>query len=346
MMFCQLAVTVSDITQIGEVRRQANRIAANAGLNDSDCGKASIVATELATNLVRYSPGGEVLLRSLRDESAKGIELVAIDRGPGMTNIAHCLQDGFSTGGTAGQGLGAIQRLSTEFDIYSTQPGGSVVFSRIQIPKISETKAKDFAWGVINRAAPAEQLSGDTWRLAQRSSEFAVMVADGLGHGPLAADAAEAAAATFEENPFLPLKEYFVVADRRMRGTRGAAIALAQVNIASRALTYAGVGNISASLRSQQAPNAKGLVSHNGTVGATMRKVEPFVYECPDNALLVLHSDGLQHRWSLTEYPGLIHRHPAIIAAVLYRDFCRGRDDVTVVAVRFSTSVSETRFVA
>ena len=38
--------------------------------------------------------------------------------------------------------------------------------------------------------------------------------------------------------------------------------------------------------------------------------------------------------WSLDDYPGLAGRDPSLLAGVLYRDHDRGRDDVTVVALR------------
>jgi hypothetical protein len=53
----------------------------------------------------------------------------------------------------------------------------------------------------------------------------------------------------------------------------------------------------------------------------------------PEHGLLVMHSDGLTGRWTLDRYPGLLVRHPALVAAVLYKDFLRGRDDATVVVV-------------
>ncbi len=109
-----------------------------------------------------------------------------------------------------------------------------------------------------------------------------------------------------------------------MRATRGAAIAVAHIDAAHGAIRYAGVGNIAGSLRSRQEVNGRGLMSHNGTVGAQMRKVETIEYACPNQPLLIMHSDGLQGRWSLEAYPGLVHRHPAVIAGVLYRDYCRG----------------------
>jgi anti-sigma regulatory factor (Ser/Thr protein kinase) len=346
MMYCQLRIAVTDTSQVGEVRRQANRIAAEAGMDETDCGKVAIVASELATNLARYAQDSEILLRSMGDADTRGVELIAIDRGPGMSSVAQCLSDGFSTGGTAGQGLGAVQRISSEFDIFSMHPGGTIVLARVQDSKKVPVANKTFAWGAVNRPAPVEEVSGDTFRIVERGSEMVLMIADGLGHGPLAAEAADAAAATFEENPFLSMNDYFATANRRMRGTRGAAIAVAHIDAQKAALEYTGVGNIAGSLRSRLELNGKGLISNNGTVGAEMRKVESFDYNCPEQSLLVMHSDGLQSRWSLEAYPGLAHRHPAIVAAILYRDFRRGRDDVTVVAVQFTCLPKEKTLVA
>ena len=135
----------------------------------------------------------------------------------------------------------------------------------------------------------------------------------------------------FDEDPFLQPRPRIEAAHRAMSGTRGAAVAVARLELGAQSMTYAGVGNISGSLLSQK--TSRGLVSHNGTVGHQMRKVQEFEYPWPDRGLLVLHSDGLQTRWTLEAYPGLAARHPGVIAGVLYRDFKRGRDDVTVVVV-------------
>ena len=220
-MFGQLAVPISDSSQIGDVRRQAQRLAREVGFSESDCGKAAIVATELATNISRDATAGEILLRSFDVIGTRGVEVLAIDRGPGMADVPRCLEDGFSTGGTAGEGLGAVRRLSSEFDVFSSRPSGTVVLARLEVPQQSSRSSRRFAWGTINLPAPREQAVGDTWRIAERQSELALLIADGLGHGPLAAEAAHTAAAAFDEDPFLPLSEYFTAADRRMRATRG-----------------------------------------------------------------------------------------------------------------------------
>lgn len=75
------------------------------------------------------------------------------------------------------------------------------------------------------------------------------------------------------------------------------------------------------------------MISHNGTVGHTMRKVQEFVYPWVAGSLLVMHSDGLGTQWRIDDRAGLRDEHPQLIAGVLYRDFKRGRDDATIVVV-------------
>jgi hypothetical protein len=92
------------------------------------------------------------------------------------------------------------------------------------------------------------------------------------------------------------------------------------------------VGNIACRVEASTAN--RHLVSYNGTVGHVLRKVQEFSFPWPKGALLVLHSDGLVTHWDLAAYPGLSARHPGLIAGVLYRDYDRGRDDVSVVVLR------------
>ena len=75
-------------------------------------------------------------------------------------------------------------------------------------------------------------------------------------------------------------------------------------------------------------------VSLNGTLGHEARAFREYTYPWDSSALFVMHSDGLGSRWSLEGYRGLRQKPPSIVAAVLYRDFSRQRDDVTVVVGR------------
>jgi anti-sigma regulatory factor (Ser/Thr protein kinase) len=329
-MIRPLNIPVSDLSQAGEVRRAATRMGEEAGLSEVKRAEAAIVATELAKNLARYGRDGRVLLQPVSGASGGGLEVLAVDSGPGMADVQKCLQDGFSTGGTPGNGLGAVRRLSAVFDLYSRPGKGTVVFARISDAAASVPPAA-FEWAAVSTPAPHEELCGDAWRVAVKNGEIAVMVVDGLGHGPLAAKAADLATQLFEQQWFDTPASFCEGAHRALSGSRGAAIAAAHVSSTS-VVRYAGVGNISACVVSPAA--SRGMMSQNGTAGLQMRKVQQFDYPWPERALLVMHSDGLSNRWSLDDYHGLIARHPAVVAGVLHRDFLRGRDDATIVVMR------------
>jgi len=326
-------VRVADSSQVGEARRLAVRMAQAAGFNEQRAGEVAIIASELANNLHRYGGGGEIMLQQLQTRHGPAIEVLAIDSGPGMNNVQQCLTDGYSTGGTPGNGLGAVRRLSSEFDIFSRPDNGSIVLSRVQASSNGSTGSKGMSWGVVSRNARGETVCGDTWRLAERDSGVALLIADGLGHGPDACEAAQAVAKAFSEDPFGGPSRILSEAHKRTGGTRGAAAAAVEIDLNGKTVRFCGVGNISASLLSGGG-EGRGLVSHNGIVGHQATRFQEFEYSWPANGVLIMHSDGLQSRWDMQKYPGLISRHPSVISALLERDFTRGRDDVTVLAMR------------
>ena len=155
------------------------------------------------------------------------------------------------------------------------------------------------------------------------------MVIDGIGHGEDAEAAGLAGAAAFAEDPFADPTISMLDMHRAMTGTRGGAAAIALYDVGK--VRFAGIGNIGACLLTPE--KSRGLASHPGIVGSQFRKAVAFDYPVDGQQLLIMYSDGLQSRWDLRDYPGLVHRHPAIIAALLHRDFCRGRDDVTVMVI-------------
>jgi len=323
----QIAIAVSDSSQAGEARRGAARIADAIGFDEQARGEVAIVATELATNLAVHARGGRLLIQGLDLAEGRTVEILSIDAGPGMADVGRCLQDGYSTAGTPGNGLGAVKRLSTVFDVYSTAGSGTVILSRLRRPAAGSGRGR-YEWAAISVPAPNEEVCGDSWRIAERDGECAVLVTDGLGHGPLAAEAATRAAAVFEASPFDDAATLIDRAHRALSGTRGAALAVARIGAR---VSYTGVGNIAGVVLGGE--RSRGLASQNGTVGVQMRKVQSFDYEWPASGLLVMHSDGISSRWQLDTYPGLALRHPAIVAGVLWRDFGRGRDDATIVVV-------------
>ncbi|HEY9633889.1 MAG TPA: SpoIIE family protein phosphatase [Coleofasciculaceae cyanobacterium] len=330
-----VALPILESSQAGEARRIAIALASRLGFNETERGKVGIVVTEVANNLVRHAIDGKLLLQPLTRNNIEGIEILALDKGPGISNISECLRDGFSTAGTPGTGLGAISRLSALFDIYSVPTVGTAVLSQLWA-SASPAKQPDskLESGVVCLPISGEEVSGDAWAIDQDSGRNLLLVADGLGHGPQAALASREAVRIFRANLGRSPKEIIEVMHPALRSTRGAALAIAEVNFERLTVRFAGVGNISGTIFSPEKSN--NMVSYNGTVGHEVRKIQEFVYQWPKGGLLIMHSDGLATQWRLDRYAGLAAKHPSLIAGVLYRDFNRGRDDVTVMVVRES----------
>ena len=312
---------IDDPSKVGEARRAAQTLA-NFELDTETAGRVAIAATELGNNLLRHAGGGELLLQKLGNDDATSIELLAIDRGPGMQDIERCMTDGYSTAGTPGTGLGAVRRLASEFDIYSEPGEGTVVMARFGAVMKSQ-------FGAVSLPLQGEVICGDAWHLADSAQGLSLFVIDGLGHGAFAGEAAQVGIDAFQMAPFDEPQDILARANGLLSKTRGGAAACARM--VGETLSYAGVGNISAALVS--AGKSQGLVSHNGTLGIHKRRNQQFEYRRDPGCLLVMHSDGVSARWDLKNRAALLARHPAIIAAVIYRDHARERDDSTVVVV-------------
>jgi anti-sigma regulatory factor (Ser/Thr protein kinase) len=330
-----VAIAIEDPSHVGEARRSANAIAAAVGLSDTEAGKFAILASEAATNIVKHAGRGELILRSLGSRGgASGVELIAIDSGPGIADIDRALSDGYSTAGSSGTGLGAMSRLATTFDIFSSVGSGTVLTARLERAGDGASRAnRSFDIGVVRVAKRGESACGDDWSLVCDGDGRAMLaVADGLGHGQSAADASRRAVDVAAERATDQPAVIVAHVHSALRSTRGAALAVAELDANGTSVRYAGIGNIAASIVARGA--SKSLVSHNGIAGHEMRKVQEFSYDWPPDALLVMHSDGVSGRWDLSRYAGLANRDPSVVAGVLYRDFSRGRDDALVIVVR------------
>ena len=334
-MINAIALPVTEESQVGEARRIAVALAAEVGFNETDRGKVAIVTTEAAKNLVKHAREGELLLQTVPTAAGYNLEIVALDRGPGIANVGQCLRDGFSTAGTPGTGLGAIKRLSSFFDIHSVPKLGTALLMRLEPSQNSREASENnnyLEFGVVHLPKVGEQICGDSWAAENHLDKNLILVADGLGYGVFAQEASREAVEVFRENAKLGPKAILEKAHAALKDTRGAAAAIAQIDRTQQTVCFAGIGNISGVVSTDN--QTRSMVSYNGTVGHRMLKVAEFVYPWSPNSLLIMHSDGLATQWDLNRYPGLATRHPALIAAVLYRDFKRTRDDMTVVVAK------------
>lgn len=331
-MLSQVLIQIEDRTQVGEARRQAGRMTDALAFDVTQSGKAALAVTEAATNIVKHAGAGKILLSPLARGSVTGLEILALDRGPGISNIPNSLRDGFSTAGSMGMGLGVLSRVSPSFDLYS-QPGRGTAL-RLEVWGTAAHPPADatIELGAVCLPKSGEEAVGDGWLLRESGNYRTILLIDGLGHGPNAAHAARVATDAFAKHAAAAPGPLMQICHAALVSTRGAAGAAARVDPEKKQGTFAGIGNISC--RIESARERRQLVSHSGTLGHVMRRVQEFEFDFPTGALLILHSDGLATHWASTDYPGLIAKHAGLIAGVLYRDHDRGRDDVTVVVLK------------
>jgi anti-sigma regulatory factor (Ser/Thr protein kinase) len=336
-MICQLRFPISEASAVSEVRREASSLAQALRFSETARGAVSIVVTELATNLAKHAVHGEILFRGIERDGVSGLEVLSLDRGPGMANVTECIRDGYSTSGSPGTGLGAVSRLSDEFDIHSIRGKGTALFVRLWSKKLPrQVRRRTIEFGVVCLPKPGETECGDAWHVEWRNNRCLILVADGLGHGPDAALASLEAVRVLKSHSHLNPSALIEFAHGALRVTRGAAMAIAEFGTRSQ-LNYAGIGNVTGLLRSPA--DDRHMVSLSGIVGHELRKVQEFGYPWPADSLLIMCTDGLATHWNLDQYPGLLMRHPGLIAGILYRDFARARDDVTVLVGRQQTAI-------
>ncbi len=325
-----MIIRVTDASHAGEARRLAMISADQMKLGERERGALAIAITEIASNVVKHAGSGTIVIEAMQQNGNRGVRVLGLDKGPGIRDITAALSDGHSTAGTAGNGLGAIKRLSDDFDIHSKPEMGTAVLADFWFNR--KVPLFPVEVGVISVAIKGEDVCGDGWGMRKTADSVALMVVDGLGHGILAAEAAREAERVFSisqtDSPGPILQD---VHDS-LRKTRGAAMAVASLHFDRGLVSFAGVGNIGASIVSPS--GSRGMASHNGIVGHQMQKVQEFTFPWNDNSILIMHSDGLNTRWDLKPYPGIWSKHPALIAGLLYRDYLRERDDVTVLVAK------------
>ncbi|MFI7543720.1 SpoIIE family protein phosphatase [Actinoplanes sp. NPDC049599] len=308
------------------VRRAAERLATELGMPEARIADLSIVATETASNLVKHADEGMLLVRPARVPDRAGVEILALDRGPGMADISRSIGDGHSTAGTLGIGLGAIVRQSSWSDLHSVPGLGTVmavqIWSGVTPPQ---------AWAAgLTRPLTGEPVCGDGFAVREVDGRRQVLLCDGLGHGPLAHAATQEAIRVFADTPAGPPSVVVEALHRKLSHTRGAAVAVAELDLAAGTVRYAGLGNIAGTVLHPDG-SRRGMVSLPGIAGHQRRQIREYDYPLPAGGTVLMHSDGVVDRWKATDYPGLLSHSPQVIAGTVLRDAGIRRDDAGVV---------------
>jgi hypothetical protein len=265
-----------------------------------------------------------------KEEKQSTLELLVIDNGPGMVDVGKMMKDGVSTSNTLGHGLGAIQRLSTVFQVFSIPKWGTVSYTTLSNETVTRKKAlSDFEYKALLVPKPKETFCGDGFAVTRKGDSVAVFFGDGLGHGEHAYEAVQKAKEFFyacaEEEPV----EIIRAMHTEVRRTRGLVGCVAALDTKAKRWKICGVGNIITRLYGGMM--FKHYMSYNGIIGLNIpNSMKETVIEAEKNQQLIMCSDGIRTRWDLTRYPSILKFDNMILAGALYKDFCRGTDDASI----------------
>ncbi|MEU6154912.1 ATP-binding SpoIIE family protein phosphatase [Actinosynnema sp. NPDC047251] len=323
-------VRVEESAHVGRARRVTTTLAERLAFGDSRVAEIGLAVTEIGTNLLKHTDGGHLLVRALRADDRAAVEVVAVDRGPGIADMGRAMLDGESTTGTLGIGLGVVARSADHFDVSTHRERGTVLTARFHrrergIPDY----AADPAAAGVTRPIADEEVCGDAYAVRRVGGRLWVMMCDGSGHGPLAASASREAVRLFRADE--PTAPEAVVAKLHagLRGTRGGAVAVAVLDPDRGVIRFAGLGNIAGAVLADGRKRA--MVSVPGIAGYQARTFQAFDHDLPPGALVVLHSDGLTERWTADDVAGVTT--PLLLAATLVRDAGVRKDDASALVV-------------
>lgn len=337
----QEAIPISDVGDLGTARLAARSMSTAIGFDEGAVEEIALVVSELATNLVKHAKDGILRLRRTEEAGRTGIQIDSEDQGPGIRNVEQAIGDDFSTSGSLGCGLGAVNRLMDEFDVTSRPGAGtSIVCKRWLRPDVISALACPLVFGVATRPCPLIPVNGDTFVIKQWGESALVGVIDGLGHGKFAYRAAQAARQYVERHYDQPLAEIFRGVSRSCRATRGVVMGLARFDWGPATLTFASVGNVEA--RVFGSPQPMNFVVRRGILGLNARSPVVTQHRWELSNVMVLYSDGVSTHWRWSDFPHLAQASATVAAQELLRALAREADDATVVVVKSAGNLAGT----
>lgn len=321
---------VTDRSHGAMISQHTRQLSHELGFASKKKGELDILVAELVSNLVKYGNDGELLIRPIQDNHQTGMEIISVDSGPGMADPTQMLEDGVSTGGSLGQGLGAIQRLSDEFQLYS-QPGtGTVVLARLyqhRSPQKLTSQLADVRWICVPKAG--EHVCGDACYYQLTTSSLKLFLGDGLGHGVAAEIAVSQAINQLSQSRETMPEKLLALIHQGTTGTRGLVGTCAVFDFSTRKWMICGVGNITTKLSTPR--GVKGFMAQNGILGYVIPPtLLPSEMPYERGQWLIMTSDGLRSRWNPARYAGINQYDASILAAVIYKECARHTDDMSV----------------
>ena len=318
------------------LKKEIHAMALAAGFTESRVGEIDILVAELTSNLVKHADGGTIWVKLVEEDGIQGIEIIAVDNGPGMLDVTRMVADGVSTKDTLVHGLGAMKRLSNLFQIFSQKDWGTVVLVRVlaeEVPRYRKPPRTEVRSVLLPK--PGEEECGDGFFYTITEDHVRLFLGDGLGHGPEAAaavvKAGEAFAACTETEPVDIIR--FI--NLQVKKTRGLVGTVAVFNFSEKRWRICGVGNISTKIIGPA--GTKNYTAYNGIIGLNVPNTlsaQEVPYE--KGQIVVMCSDGLKSRWDTLRYPGLLRYDMSVLTASLIKDYARNTDDMSAVACKIN----------
>lgn len=321
------------------LRSKLSAIAQRLGLSDQKRENMLLVASELVSNQVKHA-GGRGLIQ-VWQQPGPTLDILAVDFGPGITCLSQAEEDGYSSTNTLGKGLGSIRRLSDESFVYTQRDNsgkskkwsGTVFLSRFRPggKKTDPGQAASAAGGcpaaleigLFSRSLSDDRYNGDRIYLQKTGDTLRWLHLDGLGHGEQA-QAATANLASHLSHCDTP-SAVLAAVDRQLKGTRGAVAIIGELGLTGRALNILGVGDMHAHVMDNE--EMHNLSFAPGVLGKEHKNPAQFRFAFGKRCLMISASDGIRRNWDVSNFPGLFHQHPQLIAYTLGNIMGRISDD-------------------
>jgi anti-sigma regulatory factor (Ser/Thr protein kinase) len=320
-----------DVASVSEARDRVREVGQAQRLPEVAIASLVTVASELAQNHLRHAQRGAIAVRAVDGPAGAGVEVVAVDEGPGIALPARALTGGASSVGGLGIGLAAVFELADEVDVDVRLDEGTCVRAR-KFAARPETRSRQL--GVFGRALAGEPVSGDDAAFVRRpDGRLLLFLADGLGHGPEARQAASAAIDGALRDPDASPDASMEAAHLAAKGTRGAVMTIVELTPCGE-ITVASVGNTTAQLVRRGSPHR--FAGASWVIGQPARppavRVERAVV-APTEAV-VIFSDGLSSKLGFDSSADLLQEPPIVMAQRLLDRYAKPHDDALVLVAR------------
>lgn len=322
------AIPVIDEASVSLVRERVREEGARVGLQEVAAAAMVNVGSELAHNQLAHARHGLIVVREVPHPDGRGLEIVAADRGGGISDVRRALEGRPSRRGSLGVGLAAVSELADEVDFDVRLGEGTCVWAR----KLPKGAARRRRVGVYGRAYPGEPASGDDAAFVRTGDGLLACVADGLGHGVPAREAAARAVRMALTTTWRAPAALLAACDGALARTRGAVMAAVRVG-ASGEVIAAGVGNVS--LHGYGYAGGWRFGGSSFVLGAPggARRIAEETHTLAHGDALVLFTDGVRSRLDLSGQFDLLREHPIVIAEHVVDQFGRDDDDVLVMVI-------------